>query len=95
MTAKRVHGFLVTAPENERINLWANTAVYANWLDGRENAAGTETWHVMVFDEHAADFLGIATDIQGLTVEEIEGAGDTETYILVAGVPGTGWASRP
>lgn len=42
------------------------------------------------FDEHASGFLEAARNT-GVTVEEIEGAGDGERYLLLVGDPGTGW----
>jgi len=90
-----VHTFLVTAPEPARLDLWADTAPVTNWIEGRikDGATdGAETWLVTCFDVNAPDFLATARAI-GVTVEEIEGGGDNETYILRVGKPGTGWQS--
>jgi len=84
-----VHRFLVTAAVGPKFNMWAATAYYANWIEGRENG-GCETWLVTCFDEQASAFLMAASAV-GVTVEEIEGAGDTESYLLRVGEPGTGW----
>lgn len=88
-----VHRFLVTAPDDPRIDMWYATAAYANWLDGRDNERlgdGYETWLVTVFGEHEEHFVTAARAV-GVTVEEIEGGGDTERYVLRVGEPGTGW----
>jgi hypothetical protein len=83
---------LVTSTMESRIDMWPQT-IYGNWLDGRKNAHGTETWHVMVLDEHLDHFLEVARAVDGVTVEEIEGAGETESYALRVGEPGTGWVA--
>lgn len=85
-----VHRYLVTAPDGPRMDMWTATGMYANWIEGRENKSRGETWLVTVFGEHTEHFLeaGRAT---GVTVEEIEGGGETERYILCVGEPGTGW----
>ena len=85
-----VHGYLVTAGPDSKMALWAASAGYTNWLEGRENGA-RETWQVMCFDEDLEAFLGLAGEA-GCTVEEIVGAGDNETYALRVGEPGSGWA---
>ncbi|MFI2502340.1 hypothetical protein [Streptomyces sp. NPDC018693] len=85
-----VHRFLVTADDSERMRMWRRTAVYANWLDGRDNPRGGQTWLVTVFAEHGEDFLNAAR-ATGATVEEIEGGGDDEQYHLRVGEPGSGW----
>lgn len=87
-----VHRFLVTAanPEN-RLTMWRCTAIYANWLEGRDNAHGTETWFITVFADNQQQFLD-AGRACGVTVEEINIDGDKETYELRVGEPGTGWA---
>lgn len=86
-----VHRFLVTARDDSRIDLWSNTAAYANWLGGREHPSGGQTWLVTVFAEHGQLFLDAAAAL-GVTVEELDGAGDNEEYVLRTGEPGTGWA---
>lgn len=89
-----VHRFLVTAELGPRMDLWAATGAYVNWLDGRANERlgdAYETWLVTVFAEHAEQFLTAARAVR-VTVEEIEGGGDTEQYLLRVGEPGTGWA---
>ncbi|MGB3443869.1 MAG: hypothetical protein WBA97_34460 [Actinophytocola sp.] len=84
-----VHRYLITAPADLKMDLWATTGMFANWLEGRENG-DRETWLATVFDKQAEGFL-IAARTVGVTVEEIEGGGDTETYRLLVGEPGTGW----
>ena len=88
-----VHAFLVTVDPGQKFALWAQSAIYANWIEGRENGS-RETWQVMVFDEQAAGFLDAARAVDGVTVEEIEGAGAAERYLLRVGEPGSGWAGR-
>ncbi|MEV6791276.1 hypothetical protein AB0M87_04575 [Streptomyces sp. NPDC051320] len=85
-----VHRFLATAPVGPRMDMWAATAACANWLEGRENGDRGETWLVMVPSDHAEDFV-TAGAAAGVTVEEIQGDGDEENYVLRAGEPGTGW----
>jgi hypothetical protein len=84
-----VRHFLVTAPDEMRMRMWINTT-YANWLEGRPNRNGGETWSVTVFGEHAGHFIEVALAMS-VTLEEIEGAGDAEQYRLLVGDPGTGW----
>lgn len=87
-----VRHLLVTAPDlHTRMRLWLPSAYVANWLEGRPNRHGTETWAVTIFDEHAETFLANARTL-GVTVEEIDGAGDDESYRLLVGAPGSGWA---
>jgi hypothetical protein len=88
---EKVRGFLVTVNPQRRIDLWMKMAYYSNWLDARINARGTETWHVMVVGEAVDEFLAAARDEGGITIEEIIGAGDNETFELRVGEPGTGW----
>lgn len=87
-----VHGYLVTAGDDQKMDMWRRTACYANWLDGRNNPAGGETWHVMCFDEDSERFLDSAR-AASVTVQEIVGAGDDERYEIRVGEPGTGWVS--
>jgi hypothetical protein len=82
--------YLVTATDEQKWQMWEQTAAVANWIEGRPNPRGGETWLVTVFGEHAEDVLDIARAV-GATVEEIQGAGDTEAYELRVGEPGTGW----
>lgn len=84
-----VHRYLVTANDAQKWHLWQATAAAANWIDGRTHDR-SETWLVTVYGEHTAAFLEAAR-AAGATVEEIQGAGDTETYELRVGEPGTGW----
>lgn len=84
-----VHSYLVTGSEDQKWDAWLPTASYANWIEGRENG-DRETWLVTCFDDSRAAFLTAAKDA-GVTVEEIEGAGDDESYKLLVGEPGTGW----
>jgi hypothetical protein len=85
--------FLVTGPADLRMNLWAATAMMTNWLEGREIDNDRETWLVM-HSGNASGFLTAAETI-GLTIEEIHGAGESETYELLVGEPGSGWQDRP
>ena len=83
-----VHRYLVTASTGSRMDLWAATGAYANWIEGR-GPQERETWLVTCFAEHSSHFLAAARQRADATVEEIEGAGDAEQYVLVAGEPGT------
>jgi hypothetical protein len=85
-TSKNVHGYLVTGDEGKRWDHWTVTCAYANWLETRG-----ETAHVMCFDDTREHFLEAARRL-GLTVQVIEGAGDDESYRLLIGGEGTGWA---
>jgi hypothetical protein len=67
------------------------TGMYANWLEARDNRHQTLTWLVTVFGEHADYFLEVVRQMDA-TVEELEGGGDTERYVLRVGDSGTGWA---
>jgi hypothetical protein len=85
-----VHKFLVTAPIGERMDTWAATAMFANWIQGW-GPEDRQTWLVTCLDGHYANsFLDAARNI-GVTVEEIEGAGDDERYVMLVGDPGSGW----
>ncbi len=84
-----VHRYLITAPVDLKMDLWVATGMFANWLEGRQNG-GRETWLATVFDQHSEGFLTAARNV-GVTIEEIEGGGDTESYRLLVGEPGTGW----
>ncbi len=84
-----VRRFLITAPTALRMDAWAATGMFANWLEGR-GPEDRETWLVTCFGEHAHSFLDAARNI-GVTVEEIEDAGDDERYVMLVGEPGTGW----
>lgn len=88
-----VHRFLVTAPQADKWTMWTATGPFANWLEGRDSGAGRETWLVTVFAEDGGRFLDAAR-ATGVTVEEIDGGGDSETYTLRVGEPGSGWAGR-
>ena len=83
------HRYLVTAPLDLRMNTWAATAMFTNWLEGR-GLEERQTWLVTCFDNRRESFLAAARTI-GVTVEEISGAGDDEHYILLVGEPGSGW----
>jgi hypothetical protein len=85
-----VRRFLVTAPIHLRLAVWADTAAFANWIEGR-GPKDRETWLVTCFGQHAASFLEAARDI-GVTVEEIEGSNDDMRYVMLAGEPGSGWS---
>lgn len=80
-----VNGFLVTGPQDPRMQLWGATCTVANWLGAR-----FDTWHVMVMDEHSDAFLTAAAQL-GMTVQLIESSGDNETWKLLVGKEGTGW----
>jgi len=82
--------YLVTAPVHLRLAMWAATAAFANWIEGR-GPEDRETWLVTCFGQHADSFLEAARDT-GVTVEQIEGAGDDERYVMLAGEPGSGWS---
>jgi hypothetical protein len=83
--------FLVTTSTDLKMAFWAATGAFSNWLEGRAQYGNDyETWLVTVFKEDEAAFLDAARHV-GVTVEEIEGAGDTETYLLRVGEPGSGW----
>lgn len=90
--ASGVHSYLVTAPPGEHMGLWAATATVTNWIEGRAGRNGT-TWQVMVMGGNGPAFLEVARKLGGITVEEIEGAGDEERFVLVVGEPGTGWTA--
>lgn len=85
-----VHRFLITASDGPRIDVWAATADYSNWLEGRDNR-DRETWLVMVMGADAQRFL-TAARMAGATVEELIIDSDTERYELRVGAAGTGWA---
>lgn len=90
-----VRFLLVTAPSTRgRLTLWMATSLYANWIEGRPHPRreGIETWKVTVIDgAHATALLDVAGRL-GATVEEIDGADEDETYRLLVGTPGSGWA---
>ena len=85
-----VHRYLVTGDVAQRMDAWIPTASYANWIEGRERGENRETWLVTCFSEHTEAFL-TGAEAAGVTVEEIEGAGDDESYRLIFGEPGSGW----
>lgn len=85
-----VHAYLVTGDDQQRVTAWMASCTYANWLEGRELPAARETWQVMVMDAHSGPFLD-ACRAAGVTVQEIHGSGDDETYELLIGADGTGW----
>lgn len=84
-----MHRFLVTAPLGLRMDTWAATAMFTNWIEGR-GPMDRETWLVMCPGEFSDAFLTAARQT-GVTVEEVEGAGDSERYVLLVGEPGSGW----
>jgi hypothetical protein len=86
-----VHRYLFTAPFDLRMDTWAATGMFTNWIEGR-GPEDRQTWLVICFDQDSASFLDVARTIS-VTVEEIEGAGDDERYVLLVGEPGTGWQS--
>lgn len=85
---------LVTADDQTRLALWLPLATVANWIEGRPHPRrpGVETWSVTVFDPDT-DLLLEAARRAGATVEEIDGADDDETYRLLVGTAGSGWAA--
>lgn len=91
-----VHRFLVTTGADAKWGMWSLTAPYANWIEGRDHPASDdhETWLVTCFDEQADQFIEAARATR-VTVEEIEGGGDTERYRLLVGEPGSGWSRGP
>lgn len=89
-----VHRLLVTAGSKARMRTELHTGPYANWLEGRINGHGTETWWVTVMETDGDRFLAEARET-GVTVEEVLGTGDGESYNLVVGKPGSGWVAPP
>lgn len=92
-----VHAYLVTTRnDSHRLDLWQLTGWTANWLEGRDGKHG-QTWQVMVPGEYAAQFRAAVADLNAagrdITLEEIHGAADHETYELLAGQPDSGWAA--
>jgi hypothetical protein len=87
-----VHRFLVTTDADAKFRVWSLTAPFANWIEGRDNG-DRETWLVTCFAEQGDQFTAAAR-ATGVTVEEIEGAGDSEHYRLLVGEPGSGWEGR-
>jgi hypothetical protein len=88
--ASSVHAYLVTTPPDEHMGLWAATATTSNWIKSRPGKNGV-TWQVMVPGDSGPQFLDAARRLGDITVEEIEGAGDEERFVLLVGEPGTGW----
>jgi len=88
--ASGVHAYLVTTPPNEHFDLWAATAMVSNWIESRHGNNGV-TWQVMVPADAGPQFIEAARKLGGITVEEIEGAGDDERYVALVGEPGSGW----
>jgi hypothetical protein len=84
-----LHRYLVTAETRAWVQLWTACAQVTNWIEGR-GPQDRQTWLVMCPGKYAGGFLHFAGEV-GATVEEIEGAGDSEQYVLRAGEPGTGW----
>lgn len=84
-----MHCYLVTAPMGLRMDTWAAAAMFTNWIEGR-GPEDRQTWQVMCPGDYSHSFLTAARAI-GVTVEEIEGAGDDERYVMLAGEPGSGW----
>ena len=64
--------FLVTASLDDRMDVWAATAAFSNWLEGR-GPEDRETWLVTCPGEYSAAFLAAAQARPAATVEEIEG----------------------
>jgi hypothetical protein len=84
-----VHRLLITARTELRVDLWAATCEFSNWLEGRENGDRV-TWLTIVYDGDLPVFLDAAEKL-GVTVDEVDGAGETESYRTLVGAPGTGW----
>jgi hypothetical protein len=80
--------------QRSRFNVWLLTASYTNWLEGRQNTHGTETWFVVVPDDRREPFLDAARRYQ-VTVEEIEMDAQfgTENYVFLAGDLQIRWAA--
>jgi hypothetical protein len=89
-----VHSYVVTATVDVKMSFWTATGTFANWLEARPLADGREAWLVTVFDRESESFLTAARTI-GVTVEEIRGTGESESYDLLVGEPGSGWQGRP
>ena len=84
-----IRRFLITAPVKLRMDTWAATSMFANWIEGR-GPEDRQTWLVTCYAAHAHTFLESA-ELIGVTVEEIEGAGDEEHYVMLVGESGSGW----
>ena len=91
-----IERLLVTGKFEAVKPIWLGTGSYANWVESREHPHNPEwkTWLVTVFGEDYERFVAMAQACGGVTVEVIEGAGETETYRLVLGKEGTGWQGR-
>jgi hypothetical protein len=90
MAGNGVHRYLVTATADLQTSIWAVTGTFTNWLERRPLTDGRETWLATVFDRESESFLAAARAI-GVTVEEVQGGGDSESYDLLVGEPGSGW----
>lgn len=87
-----VERLLVTASDEARMVLWARTAHFANWLDGKDNRHGGQTWILTVYATEYEQFMQLARGIDNqVTIERIVGAGDSEEYEMIMGTPGEGW----
>jgi hypothetical protein len=82
--------YLVTASFDDRMDVWAATALVSNWIEGR-GPDERQTWMVTVVPDGREGFLEVAGKRAGVTVEEIVSAGEDETYRLLVGESGTGW----
>lgn len=84
---------LLTTSEQGRLVAWAKTASIANWIEGRRNYHGSKTWIITVGASDFERFMELVKGIDNaVTVERIHGAGDSETYEMLVGTPGEGWA---
>jgi hypothetical protein len=89
-----VRSFLITTDnERDRLAFWMHMAAYANWIEGRTNRHGTDTWLITVLESHGERFLKTAERDGHVTVEEIVFRDDTEHYELRVGEEETGWAN--
>lgn len=101
-----VSGYLVTGRFPHLEEFIISTNHYANWVEVRPTRpemgdASDTTAQAMVMDKDAPEFVATARRlnelprldrVRTLTVEKITGAGDGESYDLLTGEPGTGWA---
>jgi hypothetical protein len=72
------------------MDLWAATAMMSNWLEGRDAGGERQTWLVTTFGNPSG--LLTAAETIGVTVEEIDVGDDGESYQMLVGRPGSGWA---
>lgn len=86
--ASGVKRYLVTTPDPEaRQDFHLRVGFVGNVIDQR-----SDTVFYTVMGENAEGFLEAAREV-GVTVEELHGGGESETYELLIGEAGSGWAS--